>query len=177
MNVTGVLKYEYDKYFEIDAGIKYRSSDRIPYYKTGEEGKFDIGTADATLFTIFGDFLFHRGPYGRFYGNIELNSAKDNDDNRVPYHPVLTGELSYGYDLGIIDLYSTLYYSTSAYTDIPNEEEVPQYFNLGAGMNLKIEENFSLFFELNNLLNRNIYFWKGYKEPPLDLVGGLIFRW
>ncbi len=177
VNLNGVLKYEYDKYFEIHGGIRYRSSDAIPYFKTSADGKFDAGTADGHILTLFGDFLFHQGPYGRFYGTVEFNNTKDSSGGHIPYMPAVAANLSYGYDFGFIDLYSTLYYSTSVYTDIPNDEKMNRYFNLSAGIDLKLEENFSLFFELNNLLNRNNFIWKGYKEPPLDLVGGLTFRW
>jgi hypothetical protein len=73
-NINAVLKYEYDKYFQIDGGFRYYSSDQLPYFIDSiKTGSFSLQSADAKSITIFSNLLFHLGPFGIFYGTIEYN--------------------------------------------------------------------------------------------------------
>jgi hypothetical protein len=179
INITGTLKYEFDKYFQIDGGVKFRSSDNLPYFEDpGQTGRFEINSADAQIITPFANFLFHRGPYGRFYGTVEANITSDENNKELPYYPLTFATLTYGLGFGnSVDLRTTLYYASDVYTDIQNTEQLGSYVDLGANIDINLTRNLVLFFEVNNLLSRANYFWRGYKEPPLDFLGGIVFRW
>jgi len=179
--ITAVVKYEYDKYYQVNAGIKYFSSPAYPYFVDSiSTGRFSFASADANSITFFADLFFHLGPYGVMYGNIEFNDTKDNSDRIIPYHPQIRASALYGYefDFGLRSEIKLSYFS-KAYTDIVNieSENTPSHFDLGLRILYKVVDNFYITGELNNIFNNDIYFWKGYKETPLDLMGGFRLLW
>ncbi|MHA2051942.1 MAG: hypothetical protein ACW986_20220, partial [Promethearchaeota archaeon] len=64
-------------------------------------------------------------------------------------------------------------YYSDRYTDIENTNKLNSFFNLGAKFTYKIQDSFLIFLEATNLLNRDIFYWKDYKEKPFDLFFGI----
>ena len=86
--------------------------------------------------------------------------------------------MSYGYKFDVgLNSELTLNYQSKQYTDINNKNSINPFVNLKAKFIYKLEPDFNLTLELNNLLNRKNYLWLDYQEPPLDLIFGLIYRW
>jgi hypothetical protein len=173
------IKYDYNKYYELNGGIKYFSSDNSPYYKSSlTKGRFDIASASAKSYTGFINLLFHLGPLGYFYGSVDLNETKMTDGKILPYHPALNSYLTYGYNFEMgLNSEVTLNYQSKQFTDISNSNSVNPFVNLTMNFIYKISPDFNLTAELNNLLNRKNYLWKDYQEPPLDIGAGIIYRW
>jgi hypothetical protein len=178
-NIQLSLKYDYNKYYELNGGIKYYSSDNSPYYKSSfSKGRFDIAAMSAKSYTGFINMLFHLGPLGFFYGSVELNETKMPDGKILPYHPALNSHLTYGYNFEMgLNSEVTLNYQSKQYADISNSNSLNPFVNLSMNFVYKISPDFNLTAELNNLLNKKNYRWFEYKEPPLDLSFGLIYRW
>ena len=172
-------KFDYDKFYEISGGFKYFSSATLPYFESSDlQGRFDVVTASVKNYTEYINLLFHSGPYGYFYGSIELNQTKTNDGKILPYNPTWDSYLSYGYNFDVgLNSELTLNYQSKQYTDINNKNSINPFVNLKAKFIYKLEPDFNLTLELNNLLNRKNYLWLDYQEPPLDLIFGLIYRW
>ncbi len=172
-------KYEYGKYYEINAGVKYFSSDASPFfYSSPSIGRFSVGSIASKSYTGFVNLLFHLGPYGYLYSSVELNETKSDNGNILPYHPAINSLITYGYNFDSkLESRLTLSYLSKQYADIPNTISLNPFIDLKLDFTYKISHEFNLTFELNNLLNKNNYKWIRYKEPPLDLVAGLIFRW
>lgn len=173
------IKYEYDKYYEVNGGIKYFTSVNVPYFESSAlNGRFSVAKANAISYTGFINSLFHLGPYGFFYGSIELNETKNKNGNFLPYHPTFNSHLTYGYNFDFgLNSQLTLNYLSKQFIDISNTNQLNPFVNLALNLTYKISSEFNLTFELNNLLNRKNYHWVGYEEPPLDLEFGLIYRW
>lgn len=172
-------KYEYGKFYEINAGVKYFSSDASPFfYSSPSNVRFSVGSIANKSFTGFLNLLFHLGPYGYLYSSVELNENKAENGNILPYHPALISFLTYGYKFDL-DLESqiTLNYFSEQHADVLNTVTIKPFIDLKLNFTYKISPVFNLTFELNNILNKDNYKWIGYKEPPLDFVAGLIFRW
>jgi hypothetical protein len=68
-------------------------------------------------------------------------------------------------------------YVSKSYTDIPNRESIPGYFDAGLKFLYKIIPDFFITAEISNLINDDIYYWNGYKEAPLDLIAGFKYLW
>ncbi len=173
------IKYEYDKYFEIDGGVEYSSSENMPYYTdTTNTGKFNLATENAKSFTGFLNLLFHPGPFGIFYGNVIFNSTTNSEGNFLPYHPVVKGTLVYGYDFNFgLNARARLEYNSKTYADISNTKETNSYIDLGLSFAYKVADNLNLTFDFSNLLGNENYRWFGYKETPLDIVAGINYKW
>ncbi|MGE5804279.1 MAG: hypothetical protein ACM34M_00680 [Ignavibacteria bacterium] len=177
--IKGVVKYEYEKYFEIEGGFDYFLASDFPYFvNSTEPGKFEIETVKARSWTAFSNLLFHTGPYGVFYGRVEINDTRGMDKNFIPYYPVIKADLSYGYDFNFgLRADATLYLASKRYTDLQNLNYINSYIDLGAKFSYKIVPNFYITMQLSNLFNRDNYTWEGYFDPPLDLIGGINFQW
>ena len=171
---NAVVKYEFETYYQIDAGFRKYKSGNYPYFTDSElSGQFDIATADAEEFNGFLNLQFHSGPYGVFYFNFEYFNIKDKSGNRLPYNPKFTSNFTYGYEISKNWLAEILiYYYSDRYTDIENTNKLSSFFNLGAKLFYKIHDSFLLKLELTNLLNRDIYYWNNYQEKPFDLLFG-----
>ncbi len=178
-NIQLSLKYDFNKYYELNGGIKYFSSDNSPYYESAiTKGRFNISTVSAKSYTGFVNMLFHLGPFGYFYGSVDLNETKMTDGKILPYHPALNSYLTYGYNFKMgLNSELTLNYQSKQYTDISNSNSLNPFVNLSVNFIYKISPDFNLTAELNNLFNKKNYRWFEYQEPPLDLSFGLIYRW
>ncbi len=177
----GILKYEYDKYFEIDGGVDYYNAGNLPYFTDeNEPGKFDVAVTGANSYTAFINLLFHEGPYGIFYANAKINSTKNADGNIVPYYPQSELSLVYGYDFfdKKLNASASLNYYSKQYTDIKNiNKPVDPYFDAGLKFKYLVFPQFRLTLEVLNLFNYNNYLWNNYKEPPLNIIGGFSYQW
>ncbi len=172
-------KYDYDKYYEISGGIKYFSSDAVPYFKNAAlKGRFNVLTATAKSYSGYVNLLFHLGPYGYFYGSIELNETKMNNGNLLPYYPAIKSYLAYGYNFGFgLMPELILNFQSKKFSDTDNINSLNPFVNLALNLDYKITSDFSLTFELNNILNRKNYLWYDYRESPFDFSAGMIYRW
>lgn len=175
------VKYEYDKYFQVDGGLNYFFASNYPYYDTLNSGKFGLKTADEVKsFTPYLNLLFHPGPFGMFYGTVNLNDIRTTDisNSIIPYQPAIHAALAYSYNFDFgMQSGVKLDFASKSYADIKNEKEIDPYINFSLNFSYKFMPNFSLTLQLNNLLNNKNYLWDGYRETPVDIIAGLIYRW
>ncbi len=175
--LRATVKYEYDKYYQIDGGIEFFDADNLPFYNNPDSsGFFEVLTSDATSWDFFLNMLYHLGPYGYFYGSVNYINVQDPDSRKIPYYPGLKASLIYGYNFsqqwkGEIKLS----YLSDRYADLENTDErkLPSIFDLGLKVTYSIERNFGVFFELNNILNTKRAVWEGYQEKPIDALLGI----
>ncbi len=179
--LNAVLKYEFDKYYQINGGAEYYTTENFPYFTNSSvPGRFDVMTADGHTIRAYLDLLFHPGPNGVFYGNAEVNKSLDKDGNNIPYVPNLKLSMNYSYDFkfGLVVQPKMLFLS-GAYTDIKNTDslKLKSYVDIGLKFIYKFNNNFHITFELNNLIDNNNSLWHGYKEIPLDAIAGIVYQW
>jgi hypothetical protein len=175
--IKATLKYEFDKYYQIDGGIEFYDADNLPYYNNADSsGFFGVLTTDATSWEVFLNLLYHLGPYGYFYGGVNYRSIEDPDSKKIPYYPGLTASLNYGYNFTPALKGEVMFsYLSDRYADIENTDgrKLQSIFNLGFKVTYSVRNYFGVFFELNNLLNTERYIWEGYKEKPIDASVGI----
>ena len=168
------VKYEYNQYYQVEAGLRYFKSANQPYFISSDiSGQFDLRTADVTNYNPYVNLLFHLGPYGFFYGSVDYYHVRDNNGNEIPYQPYLKGDMTYGYKLSekLLSEISLDFYS-DRYTDTLNTEKLNAILNLSFKVSYKLNDMFLLTLELSNLLDRDIFLWEGYKEKPFDVLVG-----
>ncbi|MFC2102973.1 hypothetical protein ACFLSS_00930 [Bacteroidota bacterium] len=168
------VKYEYEKYFQIDAGVKYFKSGNFPYYALSNlSGQFKFESADVESYNAYINLLFHLGPYGFLYGDLVYTRIRDKNSNNIPYKPEIKSNVTYGYELtdGFLSEVSLKlnYYS---YADIANTIKLNSFVDLGLKFTYKMNDQFILNLKLSNIFNRKIYYWQGYEEKPFDLIAG-----
>ncbi len=168
------VKYEFQRYYQIDGGLRYFKSGNLPYFVSSDKsGQFDIATADAENYNAYINLSFHFGPYGVLYGSFDYFRVRDNSGNKIPYQPKFKGNITYGYEFktGLLGEVLVDYYS-DRFTDLQNTIKLNSFFNLGFKLTYKLQETFILKLEMYNLLNREIFLWQGYKEKPFDVMLG-----
>ena len=168
------VKYEYGKYYQLDAGLRYFKSGNLPYFESSTvSGQFDIATADANEFNAYFNALYHTGPNGVLYGSIDYYRLRDNTGNKIPYFPWLKADVTYGYEFtkGLLGELSALFCS-DRYVDISNTKKLNSYFDVGFKLTYRLNKNFILNLKAINLLDRNIYYWDNYMQKPVDLLLG-----
>jgi hypothetical protein len=178
-DLRAALKYEYNRYFEMNGGVRIRTFNNLPYY-TGmsPDGKFGISTTEADYYGLFLNLLFHSGPMGYFYASGETGEMKDKENNLVPYFPSLISSLTYGYDFPIgLNAETNLIYRSAVYADLPNTEQLSAYINLNFSLSYKISESLKAIVAFNNLLDRKNIIWNNYRETPMDLTAGISYIW
>jgi hypothetical protein len=174
------VKYEYEKYFQINGGFKVLSSAEMPYYKSSNvSGKFDVASDNARILSAFADMLFHMGPLGYFYGNVEFSSTDDTAGYSLPYVPGTSASLIYGYNFSNIKLNSEikLNYTSGVYTDIPNLIKLKNNLDLGLKFAYQYKPMFIFTLEFSNLLFQDNYKWAAYKEMPFNVTAGISLIW
>lgn len=179
-NFKVTLKYQYEKYFEIAAGVGYSKIDNFVYFEEVViPGTFDLQTADDVKKTYaFADLLFHLGPYGEFYSNSVYQSLKNSADNYIPYNPKFTTDLIYSYNLSN-DLYlqAGIQFAFDYFGDSFNMNKINNYNNLFGSLGYSITSNLLFKATVENILNNNNYKFNRYKEKPFDVVAGVEYRW
>lgn len=174
------IKYEYEKYFQINGGFKVLSSTEMPYYKNSNvSGKYDVAADDARILSAFADLLFHMGPLGYFYGNVEFSATADTAGYSLPYVPGTSASLIYGYNFSKIKLNSEikLNYTSGVYTDVPNLTKLGNNLDLGLKFAYQYKPMFFFTLEFSNLMFQDNYKWAAYKEMPFNVTAGISLIW
>jgi len=177
--LKALLKYEYGRYFEIDGGIKYYTSDEIPYFKNNIiTGAFDLASTGGNSASVFLNMLFHPGPYGIFYGTAQYEDTRDDGGKLIPYHPEWTASLNYSYDFDFgLGTAAKLYYASKTFADLINSQTLNSYIDLGLNFSYKLTPGFFITFKMNNLLNNRNYKWLRYELLPFNVTGGIKVAW
>jgi len=172
-----LVKYEFDKYYQIDGGLEYFNTDNLPYYNnTDTSGFFEVLTSDAVSWNIFVNLLYYLGPYGYFYGTLNYFSVENSASKKIPYNPSYQATLIYGYNfLQDWNGEVKLDYVSDRFADLENDEsrKLPSLFNLGLKVSYSMQKNLGLFFELDNIFNVKRDTWEGYQEKPIEALIGI----
>jgi len=173
------IKYEYEKYFEISGGAGYINSDNNLYFDDLEEkGLFKVKNTDTEKSFVFMNFLFRKGPYGEFYGDVILQQLTATKDKELPYSPNLFGSFNYAYNLNKnFRTILALNYFGKSYSDLANSNKLPEGINISVQLKYEIFDKFKLTLNLKNLLNDKYFYFRNYQAKPLDILAGFEFRW
>lgn len=173
------VKYEFDKYYQIDGGLRSFSSNNYPYFTNSMlDGKFELDFTKTNSFNPYVNLLYHLGPFGMFYSSINVFMVEsDSSGKNIPYHPtvIANGTYSYRFDFGLESKVSLTYYSEQ-FADIENLIPLNQYFDLGLGFSYTFKPNLDFTLKLSNLLNNKIYRWNNYQEMPSNVIVGINYR-
>jgi len=178
LNVS--VKYDFSDIFEINAGFYSGGFDNYHYYEDLEnDNRFSLVpinevTEKGAIFNV----MINTKSYGELFADFEFRSVQDIDGNKIPYKPVFQSSLSYGlfFNFG---LYSKIRvtHASKYYSDLLNTNRLPNYINLDFLLKYSIFKTLALTCELQNILNRKNYLFKGYQEKSFDIIVGIEYRW
>jgi len=172
--------YEIDKYIQIYTTLSYsRVHDQLYFNDIDTNRIFEIGKTKANVYNIKTELLFHNGPFGMFYGSINLNFVKQLNGKYLPYYPVFNSSLSYKYNItNKLDIEPGLTINVKSYSDIENNKsEKSLCVDLNAKAIYHFAKQVDLFCKIENIVNHKNYYYNIYREKPFDILVGLQYRW
>ncbi len=177
---TVAIKYDFSDVFEVNAGFHSAKYDNYHYFEDSDNNnKFNVLLSnDVKKMGGFLNIIINAKKYGELFANIEFQNVTDTSGNKLPYNPMLMGDLSYGYHFKF-GLYSKLglNFSRFTYTNLANSASIPSYINLELALKYNLFNNFALTCDFQNLLNKKYYLHQGYKAKPIDVIVGIEYRW
>ncbi len=178
---NGAIKYDFSDVFEINAGFFSMKIDNYHYFEDiAKDNRFKVVQInEVKKLGAFLNVLINAKKYGELFFDFQFQDVRDIvSGNKIPYQPLLNGNISYGY-LFNFGLYSKLKisYLSSVYSDFLNTNKLPSYFNLGLLLKYNIYKSLALTCDFQNILNKDNYLFKGYKEKPRDIIVGIEYRW
>jgi hypothetical protein len=178
LQYTVSVKYEFNRYYQIDGGLKFFSAKDFPYFVDSyQKGKFALAKTDVTSISPFANFLFYLGPYGEFYGSAEFNMLQNDNEDFIPYSPKLKLNAIYSYKFNE-NLIGSLRadYLSGRYKDLENNISLDDYLDFGVDLNYIFNQQFDFFASLRNLFNQKNYLWYNYQEQPLNFLIGVKYK-
>jgi hypothetical protein len=158
--------------FGLAFGLKHRN----PYFENADTSTFILQYGNSMNFGIFSEGNWQFSNVGNliYHFRANMNYIKD---KILPYSvPV---QLTAIYQRKWTDEFGSsigLNYVASRYADLDNTIELPDYFDLFLRADYKLNKKFNIFIKVNNMLNENIYIWRGYREKGLFFGAGLLYR-
>ncbi len=179
-NITGMVRYEYDKYITFALSGGYQSIKNYLYFDdSANPGKFDLKTSSVAkvLFSKL-DFYYYTSIYGFFIGEMTYKDTRNDSDNKIPYEPLLSSSLTYGYDFDFhLGLRASYHIAMNSYTDLANTNKLEDYHNLSFALDYELLTGLKLTADFQNILNRSNFVWRQYQEKPFDILAGIEYRW
>ena len=172
--------YSYLEYFDASFIFGFKQTDGMVYFGNDSD---NIHYIPKTINAVNGFFTnikfnFYSGRFGFFSGEINVDREVNAENYLIPYHPVFCSKANYNYrfNFGLLVSLGLNYYSRS-YTNLSNNSSIAPYINLFASSDYKIANNLKFILRLNNLLNRENYYFTGYREPLMDFTAGVEYFW
>ncbi len=178
--INVAARFNYYDYLTAEVSAYYAVNDGYAYYDDfAAKGVFDVKTVDdVAVFALdFSADLFY-GKFGYFSLKTKLRNARLTDGNVAPYSPGINVQTRYGYafPFGFAFTVGADYFS-HFYADVENSRKIEAYVNLFAEAEYKIYNKVKIFAKANNILNKNNYFFPGYKNVPFDILIGAEYFW
>jgi hypothetical protein len=176
-HINGYLYIHPTAEFTIAVGALIGSNERSPYFISDPNGSFGIGYDKTKEFKLISEIDWHFSDNDILTANMELNKTDiDSTGNNLPYTPWLKLRGAYKRTwFGKVGTEVGATYFGKRYADIENDIEIDAFININALVDVKISDTFSVFGKVENLLNSDVYVWKGYKERGLFVSGGIFW--
>lgn len=179
-DLSGIIKYEYEKLFALNFWANYSKIDNFHFYEdTIPFGFFDLQTINGVKsFSAGINLMVYPNQFGFFNGQFKFQNVKDSNEMYVPYNPTYFANLSYGFNLtNGLGLKLKYIFADNSYSDILNKVKLSSYHNLSAGVFYEMLKNLSLSADFQNILNQSNFVLKRYQEKPFDIILGVEYRW
>ncbi|MEM6806053.1 MAG: hypothetical protein AAF696_31940 [Bacteroidota bacterium] len=179
LNVYGGIKGNLAKELDFSGRIYYRRINDQPVYTTTPEGStFDV--VYDSLLTVFG---FHAEVNYDLEDDIKAGAALTINNYTTHtlekyFHaaPVRLDVFAKYLWRDQLSLQAHLFTYGARPTSITDTGEILRdglFMDISFGADYRINENFSVFLNVNNLLNSNYQRWHNYPERQIDFMGGI----
>ncbi len=174
--IRGVIWFHPTEKMALSAGIQWRYTDRYMIFAPDSLAEFKFNYIDGTIGDLFGEAFWNITHSDRLVANININMNAMNDEKNLTYMPNL--KLGAAYFRKWFDKLGTtaeIVYVGERYISENKNDQIDAYLSLNLGAEYSFK-NFSIFLNVNNITNSNIYVWDKYKERGLFLSLALMWQ-
>lgn len=181
INFSGSMFYHPDNDIGITVRIAYKSTARMPYFFNSTDidssSSFSVGYADVSGLNAEAEIWYNITDKDVLLSDIQIYNYTFKNNKSVPYIPL--AKINLIYSRLLFDNFVSkvgIVFASSKYGDIANEIEIDSYVNISLGFEYGLMPNLSMFANIENLLNSNIYIWDKYKERSMYANVGLMWQ-
>lgn len=174
------INYQYYRYFQILSKISYAKVRKMPYFLMPDSaGQFQLSRTNADDIEFRNQLLFHLGPLGMLYGDVNLSFIKNDDGKYLPYYSMLSANIYYKYDINnSFTIEPSMVFRSSAYKDLENKlPKTNNFINFSCKFSYKFSNNVDLFLCGNNLIDYKNYYYDIYREKKIEALAGFTYKW
>ncbi|MCE1189166.1 MAG: TonB-dependent receptor [Ignavibacteria bacterium] len=176
--ITIGMNLEYEREFDMMLSFVSFTSDRYPYFQLDSSRNYTVQTSDIKGFQTKIETRIYPGRLGYFYASLTFQSIQNDSDKYLPFVPSLQGTLSYGYTIMKgLNAKAGVIFENGRYIDALNNISLNTYVSTFLELGYSFSHDFFVNFKINNLINKENYFWRYYKEPPLNATAGITLQW
>ncbi len=168
--LNGFVYYHPLNKINLSAGIKFGTSDRVPVFDTLTNGVFNLNyqTVHKVEAIVEGSYQLSKDDSFIFNGTVNYSILASNSKqlpNNAPYkfsfdYRKKWFDSNFGTNFGLV-------YFGSRYADFDNMIVLKSYLDLRFYADYQINNVLTVYMNLQNILNENIFIWQGYKERGL----------
>lgn len=177
--ISAYMIYHPTQNLQASAGVKMSATDRQGYFIPDENYIYNVEYANADNLGLFGKVSVNLTDKDIVYGELLLENRKFSEGTKknIPFIP--RNSISGAYDRKWTDKISThaeIKFVGKRYADIENKNELKSYLNGKLGVDYKVNSDFKIFANIDNLFNSEIYIWDKYKERDLYFNAGVLWH-
>ncbi len=176
--INGAIVLHPHERLTFSGGLKWRIADRMPFYDESTRGIFTLRYDQGTTLELIPEIIWDLTSKDRMTANmIYFIGALNNHSGPIPYHPLMMANFKYrkimfdklGTQIGLV-------YLSKRDVSVENTDKIDSFINLTFEADFRLNENFLLFVNFNNLTSSNIIYWNNYKERGLFANFGLMWQ-
>lgn len=179
INFNFVAAYHPYETVGINLSAGYRQTERYPIFNSIDSAEFLLDFHKVSILQIAAEGFVQMTEKDLLNFNLQAFSGTmpDNDDNPIPYLPDFQASIDYnrqwtkeiGTKIGIV-------YVGQRPVNLLNDEKIDNFINLRAEVDWQLYKNIKLYANFDNLLNSDIFIWKGYLERNIFGSVGILWQ-
>jgi len=162
----------------ISGGFNFAVVERYAVWKDSDEFTFSLDYLGASLGELFLEGFYNFTEKDKIIGNFTYTFVNlDTNVSVTPYLAPIRAALSYErkWSNNFSSSFGMIFVS-ERFADYDKNVALPSFINVNLRAKYKISEDFSVFADLENLANQNIYIWNGYKERSVFASAGILWN-
>lgn len=184
-DIFGGVKGRLSEIFDFNLGLKYSRVENLPMFVNDSSNilgnTFDVIYDDAGLFKVYADFGFRsKNDFGLLFRAAYNGYSMDNEE-KAWHLPAFELSLEAYYIVKEkLTLKANIHSQGGTYARTFEQQQLvakqlSSWFDLGLGGEYQINKQFSVFLNLNNLLNNGYFKWYQYPVQKINVMAGLGF--
>ena len=186
LDVTGKAFIKYYRGSKIHGGVTYSNAQDYAFFTPGSVSNpagngidnYTVNYQNATNFKLFAGITHQLLPE-RFWVSAQVYTQNPelNGGAQIPFEETWGINASTSFKpIERITIEGWANFTGKRETNIANNNAIDSFILVGARLDIEIIDNLGAYAKGVNLLDQNYEVWRGYQERPLQVYGGITFK-